>query len=486
MREGPTIEALRARYGDRYKWYALGTVMVGAVAAILTSTMVNVAIPQLAADYRIGKERLQWVSTAYMAAMTVTMLLPAWTITRFGFRRTHFAGVTLLFLGSLLGALSASFPMLVAMRVVQGAAAGLLQPLAAILILRAFPSGGQGRALGLYGFGVVLAPAMGPSIGGWLVDSYGWRSIFFVPLPFALLGALIGRRMLPLRPPQPTADQRPLDLMSLAALTVLVVALLQTFVALHDHGLFEIDTLARAAVAAAALGALVAWTRRHATPLIDPAVFGFGPLEAGMVVAFTYGMGLFGSTFLIPVFMQEVLHHSATESGAMLVPAGIALALTIPLAGRLSDTIAPRRLIMAGLACFGLSFALLALPWGSGSAARIVMLLVLGRVGLGLILPSLSLGSLHGIEHKLIPQGASLVNFMRQLGGAVGTGAITVFVEWRANALEAAGMAPAAAANRSFSEGFAILAVLFAIATVAAWWMKAPPAAGREYPDPGG
>ena len=160
MTAAPTLDALRARFGDRYKWIALATVMIGAVASLLSATIVNVAVPHLAEHFRIGNEQVQWVSSAHMASTTVTMLALPWLLARFGFRRMFFVAMWLLSVGSLVGGLAPTFTILVAMRTLQGAASGLLQPLATVLIMRAFAPGEQGRASGYFGFGVVLAPAV--------------------------------------------------------------------------------------------------------------------------------------------------------------------------------------------------------------------------------------------------------------------------------------------------------------------------------------
>ncbi|MEO8600575.1 MAG: MFS transporter, partial [bacterium] len=179
----PTLEELRSRYGARYKWWVLLTVMIGTMASIMSSTIVNVAIPDLSQYFHLGQERAQWVSSGFMLAMTISMLSTPWLLLRFGLRRTYTGAILLLLAGGVVGGFSVNVPMLLSMRVVEGLAAGILQPIPVIVIMRAFDVKEQGRALGIFGFGVVLAPALGPSVGGFLVEHYGWRSIFFVVVP---------------------------------------------------------------------------------------------------------------------------------------------------------------------------------------------------------------------------------------------------------------------------------------------------------------
>src|SRR6476469_3372235 len=181
-----TREELQARYGDRYKWLVLITVMIGSMAAIMSSTIVNVAVPDLSHHFTLGQERAQWVSAGFMLAMTLSMLTTPWLLLRFGLRRTYTGAILLLLAGGVIGGFAPNYAVLLAMRVAEGLAAGVLQPIPAIVILRAFAPTEQGRAMGYFGFGVVLAPAIVPSVGGCLVEQFGWRSIFFVVVPFCL------------------------------------------------------------------------------------------------------------------------------------------------------------------------------------------------------------------------------------------------------------------------------------------------------------
>ena len=147
----PTLEALRARYGERFKWLVLFTLMVGAVSSVISATIVNVAIPDLSRHFVLGQERAQWVSASFMVAMTLAMLLTPWLLLRFGLRRTFIGALLLLGLGGLAGGLSPNYEVMIAMRVVEGIAAGIMQPLPNILILRVFPEREQGKAFGLFG-----------------------------------------------------------------------------------------------------------------------------------------------------------------------------------------------------------------------------------------------------------------------------------------------------------------------------------------------
>ena len=170
--------------------------MIGTMASVMSSTIVNVAIPDMSHHFQLGQERAQWVSSGFMVAMTVSMLTTPWLLGRFGYRRTYVGTMVLLMAGDIAGGLAESFGLVLAARVAEGLAAGVVQPIPAIIILRAFEPHEQGRASGIFGMGVVLAPAIGPSIGGVLVDLFGWRSIFFMVVPFCVLSIWLARRYL--------------------------------------------------------------------------------------------------------------------------------------------------------------------------------------------------------------------------------------------------------------------------------------------------
>lgn len=461
-----SLEALQARHGESYRWRVLLTVMIGTVASILASTIVNVAVPALSHHFTLGQERAQWVSAAFMAAMTLSMLTTPWLLARFGYRHTYLGAVALLGAGGVVGGLANDYTLVLAMRAAEGLAAGVLQPIPAIIVMRAFGPGEQGRAMGLFGFGVVLAPALGPSVGGVLVEHFGWRSIFFFVLPFCVLAAVLARRYLPHARPgggAPGARDVALDLPSLGLLTVMILALLNGLVRLHAESSSQGGWLM--GVAALALVAFVARQHRTAHPLLAPALFRERGFAMGSIVAFVYGMGLFGSTYLVPVFMQNALHFRPTEAGAALLPAGLVLAVTIPIAGRLADRVAPRWLIALGVLLLAASFALMAGVAPGTALWALVAIAIVGRIGLGLILPSLNLAAVRRTAPAQLPQAASAINFLRQLGGAVGVSLVGIVLEWRLRA-HAADQALAA-----YAQTFWMIAAVCALAAFAAWRM---------------
>jgi len=477
-----TSDALRQRHGPGYRWWVLLTVIIGTMASIMSSTIVNVAVPDMSRVFALGQERAQWMSAGFMAAMTVSMLTTPWLLARFGYRRTYSGVTLLLMLGGIGGGLGRSYEWVLAMRVVEGLSAGIMQPIPAIIVMRAFAAHEQGKAMGVFGMGVVLAPAIGPSIGGVLVEHFGWRSIFFVVVPLCLAALALSRRYLPASAPGGSPANAPgvrLDRGGLALIAVAILALLNGMVELHGGaGGVSRAALLLLALAGACCAVFVARQRRAEQPLLNLRLFAHRSFAMGGCVAFIYGMALFGSTYLVPVFMQLALRLPPSQAGAVLFPAGVALACTIPVAGRLADRLPIHWLVATGLVLLALSFVLM-LGVGLGTGLLVITLWsVIGRVGLGFVLPSLNLGAMRGLEPALIAQGASTINFLRQLGGAVGVSLIGIVLEWR---LRAHGVALAASADAAkqvpaFHEAFLLVAAITAAATLAAWQMRAPAA----------
>lgn len=466
-----TIEHLRMRHGPRFRWLVLLTVMVGMMASILSSTIVNVAVPDMSRYFHIGQDRAQWISAAFMAATTLSLLLTPWLLQRYGLRKTYVGANLLLMAGGIVGGLSGNYPVMIAMRVLEGVAAGILTPIPNVVIMREFPGDEQGRAIGIFGFGVVLAPAIGPVVGGVLVEHFGWRSIFFVVVPFCLVALEMARRYLPVVSSFVTTP-RPFDWTGLLWATSATLAVLNGLVDLQGGKTVQGAVLLCGG--AACFAAFAFHQLRAAHPLLQMRLFMHQPFTMGAIVAFVYGIGLFGSTYLLPIYLQAALDYSPSKSGFVLLPAGLALAITMPVAGRLADKLRASRLVTAGLALLVVSTMLMAAVTPDTSILILMAWVVLGRIGIGIIMPSLSLGSMRGLGVAEVPQAASMANFLRQLGGAVGISLVGILLEWRlaAHGVTLLGAGDDTARVSAFDETFVLLAAISVPAMVAAWFME--------------
>ncbi len=423
-----SLESLQQRYGERWRWFAVATVMLGTMATVLSATIVNVALPDIMTEFGIRQGQAHWLATGFIAAMTTTMLTTGWLLDRFGLRRSLASAMALFTLISIAGGFSQSPEVLIAARIGQGAVAGLMQPMAMYLVFRIFPKERRGQAMGIYGMGVILAPALGPTLGGVLVDQLDWRFVMFAPAPVTALGIFMVWKFLP-RPVAPLKAY-PFDIRGLAWLALAIVSSLDALNRLQAPDQNGLRILAGGLVALAAVILFVRRERRTPHPLLQIRLLRRSSFLFANIGAIALGLALFGSTYLIPLFVQSALAFSATEAGLLMLPAGIVLGLTFPIAGRLADRRSARGLIIFGMVLFATSAVLFALSDLDLGFAWLALWAVIGRVGLGFMLPALSTGALNPLEPHELGHGSSTINFTRQLGGAYGINLVALTLEY--------------------------------------------------------
>ncbi len=462
---GVDLQALQQRFGSRYPGLLLTLLMVASMAMILASTSINVALPAIMHDFAIGRPLAQWLSTGFLAAMTAGLLLSAWAQARFGARRTVQVGLLLFIMTSLLALVAGAAWQLITLRIVQGLCAGIIQPLAMVLIFRVYADGGRGMALGIYGLGVMLAPSLGPAVGGYLVDHFGWAAIFWMPLPMCLLALVVGQWLLP--------DQRErstprLDVLAFVWLCVAIFAALGFLAEAQRFALNAPRVWLPGCVAVVAGALFFLRTRKAIQPLLPLALWQHAGFRSASWVALTLGIGLYGSTYLIPLYLQTVEGFSAGRSGLLLLPAGLFMGMAAFMGGWLSDRLSAAVLLSVGLLIFALSAA--GLGWVGQGASFLLLCFwaCVGRVGLGILLPALSTGSLDILNAEELAQGAGAITFVRQLGGAFGVNLLTFFLEWRHRAEGTSQLAELVA----FKQSFWLVAVIFALTVVAAVGVK--------------
>ena len=424
-----TTDSLFRRYGPGYRWFVTVTVMLGAIGAMLTSTSVNVAIPDIMGAFGIGQDRAQWLSTGMLAAMTVGMLLNAWTMATFGLRRTYMGAISIFIASLMLAAASPSFELLVFCRIVQGTVAGLLQPFAMYALFRVFPPEQRGLAMGFFGMSVILGPALGPTLGGVMIEHFNWRAVFTVAVPASTVAILMGSLFLPER--EESEARVRFDWPGFLLLVTGLACLLSGLSNGQREGWHSNFIIALFAIAVLSATAFVLWELRAPRPLVNLKVLANPQFTSAATVAALFGVGLFGSTYLVPLFVQTVQHLTPYEAGLMLMPAGLIMGVLMPLAGYLSDRVPARTLIVSGLLCFAVSSWWLSLVDANMSFWTIAWAVVISRVGLSLIKPALNVSALRSLRPELLGQGAGVINFARQLGGAFGVNLLSVTLDRR-------------------------------------------------------
>ncbi len=423
------VEAMAVRWGVNYPWYVTITAMMGTISTILSSTIVNVALPDIMGTFGMGQDKAQLISTGFLAAMTGTMLLNAWLVDSFG-QRVTFSGTLALFVAaSTMGGLAQDGGTLIVARVLQGAAAGVLQPLAMQVIFQVFPPERRGSAMGIYGVGVVLAPALGPAIGGVMIDGLNWRYVFFMAIPFCLIGIAFATLFMPGR--IQVGARKAFDWIGFGLVATFLVALLTGLANGQRDGWLSHTIILAFTIAMLGGSGFIWWQTRMASPLLNLSLFSIPSFAGASVVAFVFGAGIFGSTYLVPLFVQTVQGYTATRAGLLLMPAGLLLTIVLPVAGRLSDRLPAYLLIVSGLLLFALSSWLTSGADTNTTFWSMAVWIMIGRVGLALIMPSLNAAALRPLPVAILGQGSGAVNFIRQLGGALGTNFLAIGLERR-------------------------------------------------------
>ena len=424
-----TTDALFIRYGPRYRWLVSVAVLLGTVSAMVTTTIVNVAIPDIMGAFGIGQDRAQWFMTGALSAMTVGMLLNAWLIRNFGQRRTFVTALFVFVLSLLLAGASPNESVLVFTRIVQGGVAGLLQPLAVYTLYRVFPPDQKGRAMGLFGFAVILGPAMGPALGGLLIDLFNWRYIFYIPIPLAAIGMLLGSLFMPER--EESTVRPNFDWVGLFLLTASIGCVLTGLSNGQREGWQSDYVLGLIGTSIVAGAAFVAWELLTLHPLVELRVLAGARFAAAACVALIMGAGLFGTVYLVPLFVESVQGFTPLMAGLLLMPPGLVMGLFLPIGGYLTDRLPANWLIMTGLALFALS----CYWFGSADANTpfwsLVWWVTLSRIGLALINPALNVAAMRAVNTEHLGQGAGMINFCRQLGGAFGVNLLSVMLDRR-------------------------------------------------------
>ncbi len=445
-----TVDVLAARFGPNYRWLLTLTAMIGNIALIITSTIINVAIPQIMGAFGVGQDKAQWLSAGFLATMTVSMLLNSWMIGAIGRRNTYLLAMAIFVSGSVLGGMSPTFDLLIFARILQGAGAGLIQPLALQVIFEIFPPAQRGRAMGFFGLGVVLAPALGPALGGVLVDSFDWRAVFFMVLPFCAVGCIMAMIFMPGRDAHGTRPA--FDWIGLVLMTVFLATLLTGLSNGAREGWGSNLILSYFAVAIVAITAFIMWELRVAQPLLNLGLFANARFAAASMISFVWGAGIFGLWYLVPLFVQLVQGYTATRSGLLLMPAGLLLAAIFPFTGRVSDWVAPHIPIMGGMFLAAVSAWLMAGADLNTPFWLFVWWLIVGRVGLGFVFPALTVGALRALPAELVSQGAGAMSYFRQLGAAFGVNLLATTVEVRTAMYGEAFISTQTAANAATGE----------------------------------
>jgi EmrB/QacA subfamily drug resistance transporter len=421
-------------YGQKYRWLVMATVSFAAFVTVLSSTLIDVVIPNVIGSLGMQLDAAQWLASGFLLTNTVFLLVTASFVYKFGIRKTYLVGISIFVTGAILGGVASVEGILILSRLIQGVGAGLLQPLAVLVIARVFSPERRGLAMGIFGVGLLLGPTLGPLFAGVVIDSFDWRFTYFAQVPMGLIALVLGWQFLP---DECTSDDKAwFNWVGFICLVLWVAPLLIWLSELEEHGLRTPWVNLLFLISSLSFGALIfSQSRKQGRgALIDLSLFRHARFFIANMIAFAIGFGLYGSLFLIPLYMQSVMVVSPTSSGLVLLPAGLLMVVLSPLAGHLSDLWAPRWPMFVGLLVFAGSILLLSHIDPSTSFAAIAISVCIGRVGLTCVFPSLYSSALRAVPLKDISQASGIINFSRQFGGSFGITTLTLVLGKRLQA----------------------------------------------------
>jgi len=428
---------LEANWRPRHNQWAIAlTVTLATFMEVLDTSIANVALPHIAGGLSAGTDESTWVLTSYLVSNAVILPISAWLTDRFGRKRFYMTCVLLFTISSFLCGLAPSLGMLIFFRVLQGAGGGGLAPSEQAILADTFEPKKRGMAFAVYGMAVVLAPAIGPTLGGYITDHFNWRWIFYINVPVGILSLFLTNRMVEDPPYLVRAKERarktPIDYMGLGLVGIGLGALQVVLDKGQEDDWFGSSFIVRFAILAAiCLIGFIIWEWREKHPILNLKLFRNANFAVANVLMFTLGIALFGTTVLIPQFLQLLVHYSATQAGLALSFGGIAVLLMMPIVGRLIGSVDPRFLAafgfsISGIALLHMTNLYLGIDFRTAASFRVYQAL-----GLAFLFVPINTLSYVGIPREENNQVSAMVNLSRNIGGSVGISFVTTMLARR-------------------------------------------------------
>jgi len=405
--------------------------MLATFMEVLDTTVVNVSLPHIAGNLSAGIDETTWVLTSYLVSNAIVLPATGWFSRVFGRKRFYMSCVTAFTLSSLLCGLAPSLSWLVFFRVLQGLGGGALQPISQAILLESFPLRKRGLGMAIFGIGVVFAPIIGPTLGGWITDSYNWRWIFFINIPVGVLSlTLTGLNVVD--PPYLRRGVAKVDYFGFGLLALGIGSLQVVLDKGEREGWFQTSWIADLAViSAVCLAALVVWEIRQEHPILDLSVLKVRNFAPGTILIFSLGTALYGSLVLLPIFLQNLLGYTALQSGLAMSPGGISTLICMPLVGFLVGRRDARFLVIFGLSVLSASLFMMShynlqISFWHAMYPRVVM-----GIGLAFLFVPIATVTMAFMPATKIGTATGIFNLMRNIGGSFGIALVTTMLARR-------------------------------------------------------
>jgi MFS transporter, DHA2 family, multidrug resistance protein len=416
-------------------WVIALTVTLATFMEVLDTSIANVALPHIAGSLSAGQDESTWVLTSYLVSNAIVLPLSGWASSVLGRKRFYMGCVALFTISSFLCGLAPNLGMLIFFRVLQGAGGGGLQPSEQAILADTFPPAKRGMAFAVYGMAVVMAPAIGPTLGGWVTDNYSWRWIFYINVPVGIISLLLTSRLIE-DPPYIKQNKNAHHGVDYFGLGLIAVGL-GTLQVILDKGqrddwfgsrLISSFTL----ICVVALVTAVWWELRHKNPIIDLRLFRDRSFAIGNGMMFVLGIALYGTTVLLPLFLQNLMGYTAQEAGMVLTPGALAIMVMMPVVGFLLGKVDARYLLLLGLlmlagAMFHMTIFDLDMDFHTAMMARVYQ-----SIGLAFLFVPINTSAYAFLPREKNNAASGLINLSRNVGGSVGISFVITMLDRRA------------------------------------------------------
>jgi len=416
-------------YTSTQRWLILIALMLGTVMQVIDTSIVNVAIPTMMGTLGASLTQISWVSTGYIIANVIMLPLTGWITIRFGRKQYLTASIILFTVASFFCGTAHSLGMLVFFRVVQGIGGAALLSTAQATMMEIFPPQQLAMVQAIYGIGVMVGPTIGPTLGGWITDNYSWPWIFYINLPIGIAAAIMS--FIFIHNSRYTRERRGgVDFVGIGLLAIGLGCLQLMLEKGNDEGWFTSNYICwLTGLAVVGIVAFVIWELSIPYPAVNLRVLRHRGFAAGTAFGAALGVGLYGGIYILPVFLQQIRHYTAQQTGIILLPGAIATAIAMPIVGRLSSRFTPRLLVAVGSLTFVVSMLMLRNLTTDTAPGDLFWSLVLRGASMGFLFVPLTLATLMGLKGTEIVEGTGLFNLSRQLGGSIGIALLSTFIE---------------------------------------------------------
>jgi MFS transporter, DHA2 family, multidrug resistance protein len=403
-----------------HKWIITLTVMTGTIMSAIDMSIVNVALPHMRGSLGASVEEISWVSIGYILSNVIIMPIVALLSSWFGRKRFYMFSVLLFTLASMLCGVAWSLGSMITFRIIQGIGGGALIPVSQAILRETFPPKEQAMAMGIYGVGVILGPAIGPTLGGWLTDNYSWPWIFYINVPIGIINTILVLKFIE-DPPYLVRERTKLDIAGLLFMAVGLGALQILLEKGEQHDWFASNFIIFLTFISCATLLLFVWRELTSdSPAVNLKILKDINFSSATFLGGILGMALMSSIFILPLLLQQLLGYTAFESGIALMPRSIAMAITMPIGGRLYNRLGPRILISMGLFIDAVSFFQFSQFSLDVGTRNMFLPQFLQGIGFGFIFVSLSTAALSTIEKSAMTAATGLYNVVRQIFGSIG------------------------------------------------------------------